>query len=228
MRTVMTFAIMVGLLILAAGGFIYSGAYYVGADEPHWSITAWLLNEARDRSIRAHASGIAVPAGLDDPAKIVAGVSHYSEHCAVCHGAPGAERDDLAEGLYPRPPNLADASRVYTPGELFWIIKHGIRMTGMPSWADHSDDELWATVAFIQKVPGMTGQDYAKLVAASRAQGGHHRENREPQPESPPQAAEKEHDHPASLPSGAAQQAGETGRAPAATRHPHPAGRHQH
>src|SRR5437764_12936039 len=198
MRSVIaTVASVVVLFALAGAGLIYSGAYYVGADQPHWSVTSWLLNVARDRSIRTHASGIAVPAGLDDPARIVAGVSHYAEHCAVCHGAPGVEWGDVAEGLYPRPPNLANAPRFYTPGELFWIIKHGIRMTGMPSWGDHSDDELWATVAFIQKLPGMTDQDYAKLVEASRAQGGHHRENREPQPESAAQPAEKEHDHPA-------------------------------
>src|SRR6266480_4801914 len=166
-------AAVLALVILAGSAFIYSGIYYVGADRLHWTTTAWLLYQARDRSIRAHASGIAVPAGLDDPARIMAGVTHYAEHCVVCHGAPGVERGDLAEGLYPRPPNLADAARVYRPGELFWIVKHGIRMAGMPAWGDHSDDELWATVALIEKLPGMTDQDYAKLVAGSRAQGKH-------------------------------------------------------
>jgi mono/diheme cytochrome c family protein len=161
-------------------------------------VTAWLLNQARDRSIRAHASGIAVPAGLDDPAQILAGVTHYAEHCAVCHGAPGVERGDLAEGLYPRPPNLADAAGIYTAGELFWIVKHGIRMTGMPAWGDHSDEELWATVAFIEKLPAMTNQDYAKLIAASRAQGGHQHEGEQAptQPAPTPTPAEKDHDHP--------------------------------
>jgi len=195
---------MVVLVALAAAGFVYSGAYYVGADQPHGSLTSWLLSEARDRSIRAHASGIAVPAGLDDPARIMAGVTHYAEHCAVCHGAPGVERGDLAEGLYPRPPNLADAARLYTPGELFWIVKHGIRMTGMPAWADHSDDELWATVALIEKLPGMTDQDYAKLVAASRAPGGHD-DSQEAPPgpalrpieKAPDRPAGQRHDHPA-------------------------------
>src|SRR6266550_9274557 len=118
-------AAVLALVILAGSAFIYSGIYYVGADQPHWSTTAWLLTQARDRSIRAHASGIAVPVGLDNPSRILAGVSHYSEHCAGCHGAPGVERDDLAEGLYPRPLNLAEAARAYTPAELFWIIKHG-------------------------------------------------------------------------------------------------------
>jgi cytochrome c553 len=196
MRSVIASIVAVVVLVVLAGAvLVHSGAYYVGADEPHWSVTSWLLSQARDRSIRAHASGIAAPAGLGDPARIMVGVSHYAEHCAVCHGAPGTERGDLAERLYPRPPNLADAARIYTPGELFWIVKHGIRMTGMPAWGDHSDDELWATVGLLEKLPGMTEQDYAKLVAASRAQGGHH-DSRETAPGSTPLPAEKDHDHP--------------------------------
>ena len=101
MRNVITIiAALVVLAVVAEAVVIYSGAYYVGADKPHWSITTWLLKQARDRSIRVHASGIAVPASLDDRAKILAGVSHYAEHCAVCHGAPGVQRGDMAEGLY--------------------------------------------------------------------------------------------------------------------------------
>jgi hypothetical protein len=207
MRSVLaTVAAVVVLFALAGAVLVYSGAYYVGADQPHWSLTSWLLNAARDRSIRAHASGIAVPAGLDDPARIVTGVFHYAEHCAVCHGAPGVERGDLAEGLYPRPPSLAEAAHIYTPGELFWIVKHGIRMTGMPAWGDHSDDELWATVGLIEKLPGMTDHEYAKLVEASRLKSGHQNERQEaqpqpratqPPPESAQQPAGKLHDHPA-------------------------------
>ena len=195
-KVIATVAAIIALVILAGAGLVYSGTYYVGADRPHWSVTAWLLNEARDRSIRAHASGMTIPAGLDDPARIMAGVSHYDEHCAVCHCAPGVERGDVAEGLYPRPPNLADAARSYTPSELFWIVKHGIRMTGMPSWGDHSDDELWATVAFLRKLVEMSPQDYAKLIAASRAQGGHHREEQHPQPGPASQPDAKDHGHP--------------------------------
>jgi len=174
MRSVIaTLAAVVVLIVLAGTAFIYSGAYYVGADRPHWPVTSWLLDQARIRSIRAHAAGIAVPAELDDQAKILAGLTHFADHCVACHGAPGVPQTDLAEGLYPRPPNLADAARFYTPGELFWIILHGIKLSGMPAWGDHSDDELWATVAFLRKLPGMTEQDYARLVKASRATDGH-------------------------------------------------------
>jgi mono/diheme cytochrome c family protein len=197
MRIVAATIAAVLALILVGAALIYSDSDYPGADKPHWPMMAWLLNEARYRSIRAHAAGITEPAGLDDPARIVAGVAHYSAHCAVCHGGPGVERGDLAEGLYPRPPNLTNSVKLYTPAELFWIVKHGIRMTGMPSWGDHSDDELWATVAFIEKLPGMTDEDYAKLVAASREQVGDHIDQQEPQPVPVPQPTEKYHDRPA-------------------------------
>jgi mono/diheme cytochrome c family protein len=211
-------AAVLALVILAGSAFIYSGIYYVGADQPHWSTTAWLLYQARDRSIRAHASGIAVPAGLDDPARIAAGVTHYAEHCAVCHGAPGVERGEIAEGLYPKPPDLAVTSKGYTDAELFWIVKHGIEMTGMPSWGGHSDDELWATVGFIRKLPGMTPEDYAKLFEASRARSGHQQENQQQQPGPALEPAEKNHEQPAGP--GIARQ-------PDGPGHDHPAG-HRH
>ena len=124
--------------------------------------------------LKAHAAGIQVPTGLDDPNELQIGVEHFAAHCAICHGVPGVPKGDIAHGLYPQPPDLAYSSSHYTPAELFWIVKHGIKMTGMPAWSDHGDEELWATVAFLQKLPGMSEQDYAKLVMASMAQGGHH------------------------------------------------------
>jgi mono/diheme cytochrome c family protein len=153
---------------------IYAGAYDVAATEPHWPVASWLLETARTRSIKAHAADIQPPAGLDDPAKVLIGVEHYAAHCAVCHGAPGVPKGDIARGLYPRPPDLAKAAPLYSSAELFWIAKHGIKMTGMPAWSDHSDEELWATVAFLKKLPGMSEQDYARLVMVSLAHGGGH------------------------------------------------------
>ena len=95
---------------------------------------------------------------------------------ALSATAPGVPKGDIAQGLYPPPPDLAKGALLYTPAELFWIVKHGIKMTGMPAWSDHSDDELWATVAFLQKLPGMTQEDYARLVMASMAHGSRHHE----------------------------------------------------
>src|SRR6266852_3238474 len=169
-----TLAVTFALVAIAAAAFVFSGVYDVSATTPHWRITSWIMETARVRSIEAHAAGIGVPPGFDDPAKILLGTEHFAAHCAVCHGAPGVPKGDIAHGLNPQPPDLRLASSRYTPSELFWILKHGVKMTGMPSWGDHSDDELWATVAFLEKLPGMTEQDYAKLVMASMAHGGHH------------------------------------------------------
>jgi mono/diheme cytochrome c family protein len=175
MRTVIGSLLIAALLILlGAGTVIYAGMYDLGATAPHWRVTSWLLETARIRSIKAQAAGIAVPPGLDDPAKLVIGVGHYAAHCAVCHGAPGVPRGDIGRGLYPEPPDLAKAAPLYTPAELFWIVKHGLKMKGMPAWSDHGDEELWATVAFVEKLPGMSEPDYAHLVMASMAHGGHH------------------------------------------------------
>ena len=175
MRTVVAFlVIFVLVVVLALGGVVYAGLYDVAATTPHWPFTAWLLETARTRSIKARAAEIQTPRGLDDPAKLVIGVEHYAAHCAVCHGAPGVPKGDIARGLYPPPPDLAKAAPVYSPAELFWIVKHGIKMTGMPAWSDHSNEELWATVGFLQKLTSMSEQDYARLVTASMAHGHDH------------------------------------------------------
>ncbi len=168
--------IMAGYLVLILAGVIivFSGVYDVAATSPHWPITTWVMDNARIRSIKQHAAAIRTPVDLDDPARIAMGTSHFAAHCSVCHGAPGVARDDIAQGLYPQPADLARSARVYSSAQLFWILKHGIKMTGMPDWSDHDDDDLWAIVAFVKQLPGMSAQRYGQLVAESMKMGGRH------------------------------------------------------
>src|SRR6516225_12297188 len=179
MRTIIASLLIAAIMfVLGAGVVIYAGLYDIAATTPHWPATAWLLEVARTRSVKAQAVGIVVPPGLTDPAKVIIGVEHYAAHCAVCHGAPGVPKGDIARGLYPSPPDLAKSVLLCSPAKLFGIFEHGIKMTGMPAWSDHSDEKLWAIVAFLEKLPGMSEPDYAKLVMASIARGGHqHRDN---------------------------------------------------
>lgn len=165
----------VALGAMAAAVFLWSGIYNVGATEPHWPVTHWVLETGRMRSIQTHAAGIVVPAGLDDQARIVLGTKHFGAHCAICHGAPGVPRGDIAHGLYPTPPDLANAARRYTQAEQFWILKNGIKSTGMPAWNAHGDDNLWAVVAFLEKLPSLSEPDYGKLVMQGIMMGGQHR-----------------------------------------------------
>ncbi len=162
------------IALLGGAAFVYSGIYNVGADEAHWDVTYRLIQIGRTQSIRAHAAGIKTPADLDKQNRILAGAVHFSTHCAACHSAPGAQAQDMAEGMYPKPPALKDVSAIWKPRELFWIVKHGIKLSGMPSWADHGDDQLWNSVAFLQRLPNLTAEDYKKLLDAAKAKGiGH-------------------------------------------------------
>ena len=162
---------IVVLLVAGAGVFVWSGVYDIGADAPHWSVTESVLSTLRKRSVRVRGDRVIAPA-LDDPKMIAEGAEHYAAMCVGCHLAPGVEKSELRAGLYPRPPALADVHGL-TPGVAFWIIKHGIKMSGMPAWgATHSDGEIWNMVAFVQKLPGMTVEEYRALTADG-AEGGH-------------------------------------------------------
>ncbi|MAC58401.1 MAG: cytochrome C [Novosphingobium sp.] len=162
--------IAIGILVLAlvAGvTFIFSGIYNVAADDPHTRPVYWLLETARDRSVAAHARNVPPPPDLADPARIAAGAGLYAEMCAACHLAPGMERTEIAQGLYPAAPELARGNDL-TPAEKFWVIKHGIKSTGMAAWGKtHNDTLIWNMVAFLQKLPGLSADQYQTLVKAA-------------------------------------------------------------
>lgn len=167
MNRTLTFALAVlalaGLAALAA----YSGAYDVAADEPHWRITERALQLVRQRSIETRADDLQVP-DLADEKRVLAGAGEYAEMCAACHLGPGVEDTELRRGLNPQPPELARGR--LDPREVFWVIKHGIKATGMPAWGRTHDDELlWNLVAFVQTLPRLDAKGYRELVARAPA-----------------------------------------------------------
>ena len=131
-----------------------------------------MLEVFRRWSVANAAKDIQVPA-LGDRRQLVQGVVHYHAHCGVSHGGPGYEPSDIAIGMYPRPADLKDVATRHTSAELFWIIKNGIEMTGMPAWAEHGDDELWPVVALLNTFPAMTPEAYSALVAEGSAEHRH-------------------------------------------------------
>jgi len=154
--------IFFALIVICSLGilFLYSGIYNISALEPHNGLTLWIVSALTDNSIEHNSKDIKVPV-LSDSALVKTGFIHYREMCVGCHGAPGIEHDEIAEGLYPSPPDLADAVKDWKPSELFWITKNGIKMTGMPGFGKtHSDDKIWAIVSFIQTLPNMTKEQY--------------------------------------------------------------------
>jgi mono/diheme cytochrome c family protein len=159
-------------VIVAAYAFVSLGAYNFAADVPHTRVVQDLIEYARDRSVEVRAEDIAAP-DLNDPKLIAQGADHYAKMCTGCHLAPGMTDNGMRTGLYPKPPALA-AQEADDPAVEFWIVKHGLKMSGMPAWGKtHSDEEIWAIVAFLQKLPGLTPEQYKAMTASSVQQHMH-------------------------------------------------------
>lgn len=149
--------------------FFYMGFYNFAANDPHWSITSKIIVIARNNAIERVAKNIQTP-NLSDAALINMGAQDYHEMCVSCHSSPLQKNlSDLHQGLYPTPPLLTKTSQFNT-NQQFWIIKNGLKMTGMPAWGiSHDDKRIWAMVAFIQQLPKLDANQYQILSARTIA-----------------------------------------------------------
>ena len=163
---------LLGTLLLIGvvkGALVWSGAYNIAADQPHWRLTERVIETLRNRSIETRSSDIAVPK-LDDESLIRSGAGNYDAMCTGCHLKPGLESTEQSKGLYPAPPDLTK-KRVEDPAAAFWTIKHGVKMTGMPAWGKSMGDPyIWGMVAFLRELPDLSRDRYDALVETS---GGH-------------------------------------------------------
>jgi len=155
------------VVAVAAAAFFFGGFYSVAGTSEDPEIVKWALEKVRTASISRHATE-APPIPLDDPANIQAGARAFAARgCANCHGGPGVEWAKFSEGMNPGPPDLNDVVKERQPGELYWAIKNGINMTGMPSFGkiEVPDKEIWTIVAFIRKLPTVSDADYKAWTA---------------------------------------------------------------
>lgn len=196
-----TLAASLVVVAASAAGVIYSGAYNVAATSEHWPITRWALQKTVHQSIARQAAGIDPPP-LGGQEQLLAGAANFDAMCSACHAPPGGQQSVAARGMYPRPPGLTHAAEEKSASEIFWVIKHGIKASGMPAWgASHSDEDLWAMTAFVTQLPGMSAADYRQMLQTAEASGighGHHDESGESHggqyPADEPQAHRSGHD----------------------------------
>jgi mono/diheme cytochrome c family protein len=176
MKIIVTLIVFIIIIIVAFLLFIYSGIYNISATEPHTEFTKWILSTATEQSVKSRAKGINVPP-LSDESLVQMGFHHYNEMCATCHGAPGVKPSEIGKGLSPEPPDLIKESKKskWNEAELFWIIKYGIKYTGMPAFGPtHSDEELWGIVAFLKRLPELSPEEYQTM---EKAAGEKHHEH---------------------------------------------------
>jgi mono/diheme cytochrome c family protein len=140
--------------------FVKSGTFNVGASSPPNEFSTWITHETMIHSVRRHARGIRPP-DWTSAGQLVAGFCAYELHCAACHGAAATARDSWVGGMEPQPPYLLDEAQRFTPSQLFWIVKNGIKMTGMPRWGDSmSDRQIWNVIGWLEESTRLPPQTY--------------------------------------------------------------------
>jgi mono/diheme cytochrome c family protein len=156
-------AIIVGI---AAAVFFFGGFFNVAATNPEPAPVSWALVKVRMASVDRNATQ-QPPSGYDAPEKVQTGAkAYFTRGCTNCHGGPGVEWQKFSEGLRPDPPDLKEIVPHREPRHLFWVVKNGINMTGMPSFGatGMEDPEIWSVVAFLKKLPDVKEEDFKKWV----------------------------------------------------------------
>ena len=159
----MAIAVAIGAAIFFFGGF-----YSVAATAAEPGIISWALVNVRVASINRRATDNS-PTLLDDPSAVQAGARAFAASgCLNCHGGPGVKWAKFTEGMMPYPPDLKDIAKDREAPQLFWVVKNGIKMTGMPSFGSIgvSDQEIWTIVAFVKKLPTVSEADFKAWTAA--------------------------------------------------------------
>lgn len=161
----MALGVVATFLAVGALVVVVSGVVPIKASSGHWRITEKFLQFAKRRSVATHSIGIKVPP-LEDRPMILKGAGHFEDGCRPCHGRPGDPPPRIPQAMTPKSPPLASRIGTWKPAELFYIVKHGIKLTGMPAWPTlQRDDEVWAMVAFLRVLPDLDNAEYLRLVS---------------------------------------------------------------
>jgi mono/diheme cytochrome c family protein len=186
MKTIGTLLSIIGALaiIVAAAAAVYflGGFYNVAATQEDPWIVKKALEEVREASINRYAPRDTPPVAMEDPAVVQAGARAYAKlGCIHCHGTPvGDDWSKFSEGLHPGAADLKTEVRELTAEQIFWVVKNGINMTGMPSFGrpEVTDDEIWKVAAFVKQFPDVSPDSYKAWTAETAA----------PAPVEPPKA----------------------------------------
>jgi len=151
----------IGGLVVLRGGF-----YDISATTQHFPLVYSVLGEGLQYSVRNHARDVVVPPNQGAPEQLRRGAAVYQANCVQCHGGPGVAPLTQGMSMQPVPGPLVDADVNWKTRELYWITRNGIKMSGMPAWGYHlSEPDMWAVVAFVSAMPGMTSQDFKRMTA---------------------------------------------------------------
>lgn len=145
-----------GGVMLAVSGLVYLRVTGLSARGEPGAMETAIARTARRLAIpsEARARRNPIPAS---PEVLTDGMAHYADHCATCHANDGTGNTEMGKGLFPRAPDMRlPATQELSDGELFYVIEHGIRFTGMPGWSTGTaagEDSTWRLVHFVRHLP---------------------------------------------------------------------------
>jgi mono/diheme cytochrome c family protein len=167
--TIRAFVVLVGLIAALGGIAAYSivSQGLSAHDEPS-RLEAMLAGAMRrwatPESVRNRGNPVE-----PTEAVLAQALAHYADHCATCHANNGSGETTIGRSLYPRVPDMRmEKTQSLSDGELFSIIEHGIRLTGMPGWGNGTPEgerESWGLVHFVRRLPKLTEEDVERMEA---------------------------------------------------------------
>jgi mono/diheme cytochrome c family protein len=170
MRALIKLILLVVLLVaaFAAAGYWYVTSTELSARAAPSSVESKVARRIRTHAVPARVKSMTNPVPAT-PEIVRAGMTHFADHCATCHGNDGAGDTMYGRGMYPRPPDLRGAeTQGMTDGALFHVIENGVRFTGMPGFGDgtaEASNDTWHLVRFIRHLPKITKEELAEMAA---------------------------------------------------------------
>ena len=154
-----------GVAAMTAAGFVLTGP----SDTRPTRVESFLAGEIRKLSVPFRARKLAQPSL--PPSAVSGGRRVYVQACSMCHGVDGRGETAVGSAMYPPAPDLtAAATQAWKDRELFWIIRNGIRLTGMPAWRESlNDEQTWTVVAYVRKLADLNRERARRVQASGRS-----------------------------------------------------------
>ena len=152
-------------LLGSIAGAVYLIATGLSARPTPGAVEVSLARAARRFAVPRDMRNAKNPIPASD-AVLAEGRAHFADHCAQCHANDGSGNTEIGQGLFPKAPNMATVSQELTDGELFYVIEHGIRFTGMPAWGTGTpagEEATWHLVHFIRHLPQIRNSEVEEM-----------------------------------------------------------------
>lgn len=156
-------------LLMGAYFFVISGLLPMATKGPPLPLEKWVTRLALKAAMRGEIDTQSPFAANSE--NLLSGAKIYKQNCAGCHGIRDQKTTSIAQGLFPKPPQFFEKEKGVTedpPGEIYWFVKNGVRLTGMPGFVDLlTDKELWQVSLFLKNADQLPGNVKSELIQKS-------------------------------------------------------------